>query len=105
MKKITDRLILEKKKEFIEGLKKQAIDQGSSSLFYKAVEMFKDAERPPTWDLSSLYPSCDDAEIAEEVATFFNKISSEFKPISRQEFGQCEEWILDREEVTDLLKK
>ena len=45
MKRLTDRLIKEKK-EFIEGLKLKAVNQGNSSLFYKAVKMFKDPELP-----------------------------------------------------------
>ena len=104
LKSLTEKMIKEKKSEFIEGLKQKAIDARKSAHFFKAVSMFKDQEKPPTWSVSHLFPSTTDGEVSEKVAEFFNEISLEFNPISDYEFGQVDEWVLEHYQVAEMLK-
>ena len=55
MKDLTSKLVVEKKREYIESLKAKAVDQKSTSQFYKAVNMFKDAEKPSQWDVRDIF--------------------------------------------------
>ena len=66
--------------------------------------MFKDAERPPVWDIHQMFPDQNDNEIAETVADFFNKISAEFRPIGPLDEQSRSEWVLELHEVADMLR-
>lgn len=54
MKALTDKLILEKR-GIVESLKLKMKESGNVSHFYKAVKAFKDHEKPPEWDVRSLF--------------------------------------------------
>ena len=106
MKELTNRLIKEKKTEFIETIKKKAVDQKSTSMFYKAVTMFKDHEQPPKWDLTDLFPGEPALAAAEQAADFFNSISSEFQPVSMPTHGTITEvWRISKSEIVTMLKE
>ena len=49
--------------------------------FFRNVKSFHSAEKPETFDVRSLKPGLSEAEVAEDVATFFNRISAEFDPL------------------------
>ena len=46
--------------------------------FFKNVKAYKARDKPPEFDVRDLYPDTEDREVAEKLATHFNKISSEF---------------------------
>ena len=70
MKRVTDKLIKDKKSEFIESLKAKATEQKNTSMFYKAVKMFKDHEQPPPWEVTDLFPGRTSLHAAEQAADF-----------------------------------
>jgi hypothetical protein len=53
--------------------------------FYKTVQNYKSAERPVQFDIKSLYPGLEEAEVAEELGLYFNRISNEFSPLDEQD--------------------
>ena len=60
--------------------------------FYKSVKVFKSKQELPPWNIVSMFPELTNEEIAEESATFFNRISKEYVPIldpSRIGDNQC----------------
>ena len=59
--------------------KKEKIMGADRNNFFKCVNSFlNEAE---AWDIRSMYPGMTDKEIADTVAVFFNKISSEYPPL------------------------
>ena len=67
--------------------------------------MFKDSEKPPQWDIRSMYKGKTDKEIADEVATFFNRISNEFERVGQLTGGRPEtDWCITHEQIVDMLK-
>ena len=78
MKELTTKIILDKKTEYFEKIKKKAADNNSPKLYYDAVKLLTDGEKPETWDVRSLFPGKSDIEIGEICADYFNGISAEF---------------------------
>ena len=81
-KEETDKMITESKKSFFEKMKKTAVEKRSSALYYRAVSKIKDKEKPPDFDVRSLFPGLCDRDVADKVAEFFNEISVNFVPIT-----------------------
>ena len=55
--------------------------------FFKHVKNFSRLERPPQFDVRDLecFKGCNDSEVAEELASFFNRISLEFNPLRAED--------------------
>ena len=104
MKKLTDKLIVDKKKEFVAEMKAKAIDQRNTGMFYKAVRLFKDHDKPPEWDVRSLFDNKTGTEIADEVCAFFNRISAKFDPVSARQKDTPANWLIPTHEIADMLK-
>ena len=67
---------------FFENVKNDVKTSGNSAGFFKAVKRLAQGDQTTTeWSINDMYPGIGDAQIAEEVATFFNKISSEYEPL------------------------
>ena len=49
--------------------------------FFKNVKSYKSAEKPKEFSIQTLRPDKSEAEVAEEAAHFFNRISNEFTPL------------------------
>ena len=49
--------------------------------FFKNVRRFKSADKPPEFDVHSLYPGETDAQVAERLAEYFNAVSREFQAL------------------------
>ena len=64
--------------KFLELQKKNLTGGEASRKFFKLVKNFSCRERPPDFDVRTLYPGDDDSTIAEKLAGHFNAISSEF---------------------------
>ena len=63
---------------YMEEQKKVLTAPDASRAFFKNVKAYKSKEKPPQFDLHELYPDRSDPEIADELASYFNAISSEF---------------------------
>ena len=106
MKKKTDKLIDQKRSEYIERIKQLSRYRNDASLYFKLIKRFSDAEKPPAWSLRDLYPDLNDSQIGEVAAEFFNSISSEYQPIDRslQNYENLPSWTLLPHEVSQMLK-
>ena len=54
---------------------------GNTRGFYKAVKKMNCKEVQAPWDVRRMRPGSSDKDIAEEIASFFNRISGEFDPL------------------------
>ena len=69
------------KKNFFEKMKQKSISQRSSKCYYSAIKMLGSKEAPKLWEIRVMFPGKTDQQIADELATYFNRISSEFVPL------------------------
>lgn len=64
--------------------------------FFRNVKAFKSKDRPQPFDVRSLLPGKTDQEVADSLAVFFNRISSEFDPLEPQDIPQTHDRALPR---------
>ena len=62
---------------------------------FKLVKAFNTPEKPQTFDVRSLCPGEDDQTVADKLTFFFNRISSEFDPLSPEEIPKTADRRLD----------
>ena len=75
-----------RKRVFLDKQKEHLLAEDANRNFFKHVRNFSKAERPSVFDVRDLLPGRDsDNEIAEELASYFNRISCEFEPLSAQD--------------------
>ena len=67
--------------KFVAKERKKFIGSAATKNFHKNVKSFNSAEKPKEFDVRSLKPGCTDKEVAEDVAKYFNQISTEFDPL------------------------
>ena len=70
-----------------------AVDANRS--FFRLVKAFNTPEKPQTFDVRSLQPGATDCAVAEELANFFNRISSEFEPLTLDQILQTRSRKID----------
>ena len=85
MKKNIEAMIKDRKKKFMIIKKEQLTAKDANRSFFRLVKSFSTPEKPQTFDVRSLRPGTSDGEVAEELADFFNRISSEFDPLADSE--------------------
>ena len=61
----------------------------ASKFFYRNVRTFNSREKPPDFDVRDLYPGRSELKVAEELATHFNSISSEFGGLQEGDIPQA----------------
>ena len=49
---------------------------------FKALSHLADTDKPKTWDVSQLRPDLSELELSEELATYFNKVTDTFTPLT-----------------------
>ena len=82
MKNITDELIKASKAKYMAIKKDQLTATDANRSFFRLVKSFNTAEKPQTFDVRSLCPGSSAGQVAEELADYFNRISSEFDPLT-----------------------
>ena len=70
-----------RKTKYLEKQKNRLTDPNASRNFFRNIKNYKTYERPKSFNVSDLRPNSSDIEVADEVAQFFNSISSEFEPL------------------------
>ena len=78
LKAATDKLIKDRKRSYMDLKKRQLSEPDANRSFFRLVKAFNTPEKPQTFDIRTLRPGKTDSEIANELADFFNRISSEF---------------------------
>ena len=74
LKRLTDNLILKQKENDFQNQRKVLLVDDARRNFFRNIKVFKD--QPAPFDVRLLFPGKSDAQVAEELAVFFNRISS-----------------------------
>ena len=77
--------VAECKKGHGEYVRQKFKDDKDSQNFYRSVNAIMKGCEQETWDVWSLFPNEDDFSVAEKLADFSNKISSEYSPIKEED--------------------
>lgn len=70
---------------FLKNQREKLLGPTASANFFKNVKAFSTVEKPKDFNIRDLRPDSSEGEIAEEAAAYFNRISSEFRPLSPDE--------------------
>ena len=75
-------------------MKQRAKENKDTSLFHDAVRLFKDNEKPPVWDIRTMFPGENDQHITEEVTAFLtlSPLSLNLSPLAKNlpgNLGRC----------------
>ena len=83
-KKKTNDLIKKSKRGYMDNQRDHLLAEDADRNFFKHVKNFSRLEKPPLFDVRELgdFKGMGDEAIAEDLATYFNRISSEFSPLS-----------------------
>ena len=81
LKRITDELIKSRKKVYMGRRRQLLTEKDAGRSFFRLVKAFNTPEKPQNFDVRSLRPGLSDGQVAEELADYFNRISSEFDPL------------------------
>ena len=81
LKKVTTDLINRRRAVYLESQKDCLLVEDAMRNFFRNVKAFKSKERPKAFDPLELFPGSSEEEVAEELAGYFNRISSEFQPL------------------------
>ena len=107
MKKIK-KLIRKRAANYWEYQKRNLLSSDAGRTFFKNVKSYNCKEKPPQFDVRSLFPNLSDLDVAEKLADHFNGISQEFDgldPASVPSTYSSEVQILTVSQVATRLKK
>ena len=94
------------RENFLKSQRDKLLGPSATTNFFKNVKAFKSADRPKQFNIRELRPGKTDLEIATEAAIFFNRISSEFEPLSPEEIPatyHCDLPLLSPAQVQKML--
>lgn len=77
----SDILIKNRRATHLESQKECILVKDATRNYFRNVKAFKTKDRPKAFDPMSLFPGKNEAEVAHELASFFNRISAEFEPL------------------------
>ena len=78
-------MIRDRRRIYLDSQKECLLVEDATRNFFRNVKAFKTKDRPKAFDPMSLFPGKTEAEVASELAGFFNRISSEFQPLEPHE--------------------
>ena len=81
LKKLSEELIRTRRATYLDSQKCSLLVDDARRNFFRNVKAFKSKERPRPFDPMDLFPGKSEAEVAAELAAYFNRISSEFHPL------------------------
>ena len=98
--------VKEAKNAFFEKMKIKASEAKNSKEYFKAIKVLlcPDQSEHSQWNIRDLFPGKSDSEAAEETAAFFNKISSEYTPITPGSGIDCSPLCPEMYEIAARLK-
>ena len=71
-------MIKDRRDKYFAYQKIHILAKDASRVFFKNVRRYKSADKPPLFDVRALRSGVPDPEVAEELACYFNAVSSEF---------------------------
>ena len=75
--------------------KEQLTAADANRSFFRLVKSFNTPEKPQAFDVRALRPGKSDRDVAEELASFFNRISAEFDPLTPEQVPQTKPRKID----------
>ena len=66
---------------FLQNQRSKLTGPDASKNFFKNIRAFKGVDKPKEFNICDLRPGKPEGEVAEEAASFFNRISAEFEPL------------------------
>ena len=87
---------------YMEEQKKVLTAADASRSFYKNVRAYQSKEKPPQFDVRDLYPGTEDEVIADNLANYFNAISSEFDGLTEEQVPITEPRYLPFLSISDV---
>ena len=106
LKKKTDALYRLRASNYFETQKKTLTGPDACRAFYRNVKAYRAREKPPDFDVCSLFPGESKVDVAEKLAEHFNKISKEFDGLTPDQIPTAHSAPLPNitvEEVRDKL--
>ena len=85
LKKLSDKLYRERAAKYFQNQKQLLTGPDACRSFYRNVRAYKSREKPPDFDVCSLFPEKEKVEVAEELAEHFNSISKEFDGLTEDQ--------------------
>ena len=89
LKKKSDYRYRTRMRRYLDNLKKNLTSDDASRNFFQLVKAFKSREKPPSFDIHDIYPDKADHDIAEDLATHFNAISSKFRGLQPADISRA----------------
>lgn len=71
------------KSKLVQRVKNDTLKSKNTKEFFKTIKSLTDNGRKQEWKIQDMFPGKSDNHIANEAATFFNRISQEFSPLNR----------------------
>ena len=105
LKKQSDKLYTSRAASYMEGQKRAMTAPDASRNFFRNVKSYKSRENPPQFNVADLYPELGDTKVAEELATHFNSISSEFGGLDRTQIPSTESVSLPDLSIASVLTR
>lgn len=81
LKKVITELIERRMENFHLHQKQYFFGEDAKRHFFRNVKSLSSPDRPKQFDVRTLHPDKTDGEVAEELASYFNAISTEFSPL------------------------
>lgn len=75
-------MIADGKRKFYDAEANKLTGQHMTKIPFKILKNLTEAERPAAWDVTMMRPGKTERDVAEELADFFIRITSEYQPIS-----------------------
>ena len=75
------RVIKNRRETYLQSQRDCLLVEDARRNFFRNVKAFQAKERPRQFDVRSLFPGKSDAQVADSLAAFFNRISQEFQPL------------------------
>ena len=88
LKKESNDLIKRNKTNFFKQATDKLKSNGSSQLPYRALRELAIPERPDPWSINMLAPDLTDEQLAEDLATYFSRITDQFTPLDTSRIRQ-----------------
>ena len=85
MRKVIAEIIRKRRKAYLESQKDGLLVEDARRNFFKNIKAFQSKDRPKAFNPLSFFPGKTEEEAAQEIATYFNRISAEFQPLEPSE--------------------
>ena len=108
LKSVIEEKIIKRKRGFFDTQRQHILSEDANRNFFKHVKNFSTVDKPEIFNIRTLRPGVEDADIAEELAVYFNSVSQEFQPLQASEIPSTRSErlpVLEKHEVAKRILK